>query len=44
MTRVAQFYYKLLEYGIFSLIRNNEINNYYNNKMNKLYQYNNYQI
>ena len=30
--------------NIFYLIKNNEINNYYNNKINKLYWYNNYQI
>ena len=33
---VARFYNKLIEY-IFFLINNNEINNYYNNKRNKLY-------
>ena len=40
---VAWFYYKLIKY-IFYVENNNQIKNYYNNKINKLYWYNNHQI
>ena len=39
----ARFYHKLIEY-IFYKRNNNQINNYYNNKRNKFYWYNNLQI
>ena len=40
---ITRFYYKLIKY-IFYVENNNQINNYYNNKINNLYWYNIHQI